>query len=163
MNVCDPVILFLMEGDSLDVVKDTQEVGLDGVGVRSLPKDLKQGWVRDEEEPREHEPLLLQVAREGLLTELQLLQEVGEELAQCFITHTACDHVRGFVGLCQNLHPRFVNVAKSLGFLHVSVGGTVYESMQACVCVCVCVCTCMTSFTIGSCLAMSPPTNTASR
>ena len=32
VNVGDSVILFLMEGDSFDVVKHAQEMGLDGMG-----------------------------------------------------------------------------------------------------------------------------------
>ena len=31
--MCDPVIVFLMEVDCFDVVEDTEQVGLDGVGV----------------------------------------------------------------------------------------------------------------------------------
>lgn len=51
-----------MKADSFDVVKDVEQVGLDGVGVRGLAKDLKQGGVRDKEEPRKQQSLLLQIA-----------------------------------------------------------------------------------------------------
>ena len=51
-----------MEADALDVVEDVEEVGLDGVRVRCLAQDLQQGGVGDEEEPREQQALLLQVA-----------------------------------------------------------------------------------------------------
>lgn len=52
----------VVKADSFDVVKDVEQVGLDCVGVRGLAKDLKQGCVRDKEEPRKQEPLLLQIA-----------------------------------------------------------------------------------------------------
>lgn len=51
-----------MKADSFDVVKDVQQVGLDGVGVRGLAKDLQQGGVRDKKEPRKQQSLLLQIA-----------------------------------------------------------------------------------------------------
>ena len=50
-----------MESDTFDVVKDIEEVGLDGVGVGGLAQDLQQGRVRDEEEPRKQQTLLLQI------------------------------------------------------------------------------------------------------
>lgn len=53
-----------------------------GVRVRGLAQDLQQSGVRHEEKTREHQTLLLQVTRQRLLTELQLLQEVGEDLEQ---------------------------------------------------------------------------------
>lgn len=51
-----------MKADSFDVVKDVEQVSLNGVGVRCLAKDLQQGCVRDKEEPRKQQPLLLQIA-----------------------------------------------------------------------------------------------------
>lgn len=51
-----------MESDRFDVVEDVEEVGLDGVRVRRLAQDLQQGRVRDEEEARKQQALLLQVA-----------------------------------------------------------------------------------------------------
>lgn len=54
-----------MEPDGADVVEDVQQVGLDGVRVRSLPQDLQQRGVRDEEEAREAKPLPLQVPAWG--------------------------------------------------------------------------------------------------
>ena len=81
VNVGDSVVLFLMEGDSFNVVKHTQEMGLDGMGIWSLSEDFKEGGVWDKEETGEDEPLFLKVAGEGLLAELQLLQEVGQQLA----------------------------------------------------------------------------------
>ena len=41
----DSVILFLMEGDSFNVVKHAQEMGLDSMGVRGLSEDFKEGGV----------------------------------------------------------------------------------------------------------------------
>lgn len=51
-----------MKTDSFYVVKDIEEVGLDGVGVGGLTQDLQQGCIRDEEEPRKQQPFLLQIA-----------------------------------------------------------------------------------------------------
>lgn len=51
-----------MESNTFDVVEDVEEVGLDGVGVRGLAQDLKQGRVRDEEETRKYQSLLFQIA-----------------------------------------------------------------------------------------------------
>lgn len=50
-----------MEADTFNVVKDIEQVGLDGVGVRGLAQNLQQGRVRHKEEPREQQTLLLQV------------------------------------------------------------------------------------------------------
>ena len=90
---------------------------LDGVGITGLSQDLEQGWVRDEEESWEDQPLLLQVSSEGLLTELKLLQEVGQELAQRLITDAALHHVGHLMGTGHDLLPGLVNASKSLGFL----------------------------------------------
>ena len=76
--MCDAVVVFFVERDSLDVIKDTQQVRLDGVRIGRLSENLEEGGVRDEEETRENQSLLLQVPREGFLAELELLQEVGE-------------------------------------------------------------------------------------
>ena len=56
------VVKLLVELHSLNVVKHGQQVGLDGVGVTSLTKDLQKGGVRHEEESWEQETLLLQVS-----------------------------------------------------------------------------------------------------
>ena len=113
----DAVIIFLMEGDSFDIVKQTQQMGLNGMGVRSLAKDLQEGRIRDKEETRKDESLLLKVASEGLLAELQLLQEVRQQLAKGLISNTTLDHIGYFMCLSENLHPRFVNVLETLGLL----------------------------------------------
>lgn len=52
------------------------------VRVRSLAEDLQQGGVGHEEKTREHQAFLLQVTRQRLLTELQLLQQVREQLEE---------------------------------------------------------------------------------
>ena len=57
----DDIVVLLVEFDSLDVVEDTEEMCLDGVGVTCLTQDLQQGRVRHKEEPWEQQPLLLQV------------------------------------------------------------------------------------------------------
>lgn len=67
-----------MKADSFDVVKDVEQMGLDGVGVRCLAKDLQQGCVRDKEEPRKQQSLLLQIA-----------ERQYESLINLFTKHTS--------------------------------------------------------------------------
>lgn len=55
----DFVIFFLMELDSFGVIKDTEQVRLNGMRITGLPKNLKQGWVWDKEEPGEQQAFLL--------------------------------------------------------------------------------------------------------
>ena len=107
---------------------------LNSVRVAGLAQDFQEAGVRNKEEPWEDQPLLLQVPSEGLLTELQLLQEVGQELAQRLIPHTALHHIRHFVGTSHNLLPRLVDVTEPFGFL---------QRTRVCVCACVRVCVCV--------------------
>ena len=51
-----------MEANSFDVVKHVQQVRLDRVGITRLSQDLQQRWIGHEEEAREKQALLLQVA-----------------------------------------------------------------------------------------------------
>ena len=44
-------------------------------------------------EPGEHEPLPLEVAGEALLAELELVLEVGQQLAEGLVPHAALHHV----------------------------------------------------------------------
>ena len=117
MDVRDAVVLFLVEGHSLDVVKHAEKVGLDGVRVRRLSEDLQQSRVRDKEEARKDKPLLLEVASEGLLAQLQLLQEVWQQLPESLVSDTALDDVGSLVSLGHDLHPGLVNVLETFGFL----------------------------------------------
>lgn len=55
------IIHLFMKLDTLDIVKDIEKVGLDGVGVRGLAQDLQQGRIRDKEETRKQQTLLLQI------------------------------------------------------------------------------------------------------
>lgn len=55
----DAVIILLMELNCLNVIKNGEEVCLDGVGVRRLAQDLKKCRVRHEEEPWEHHSFFL--------------------------------------------------------------------------------------------------------
>ena len=68
VDVGDTIILLFMEGNFIHIVKHTQQVCLDGVRVRGLSQDFKEGGVRHKEEPWEDKSLLLQIASEGLLT-----------------------------------------------------------------------------------------------
>lgn len=54
---------------------------------------------------------------EWLLTELKLLQEVGQELHQGLVSHTTLHHIGCLVGTGHDLDPRLVNVAETFGFL----------------------------------------------
>ena len=51
-----------MDGDGGDIIKDREEVGLDGVSVRGLAEYLQQGGVRHKEKPGKYQPLLLQIS-----------------------------------------------------------------------------------------------------
>ena len=62
--MCDLVIHFHVKGDTLDVIKYIKKMSLNCMCIGGLPQYLKQGWVRYEEESREDESFLLQVARE---------------------------------------------------------------------------------------------------
>lgn len=94
---------------------------LDGVRIAGLAKNLKKSRVRHEEETGEDETLLLQVSSEGLLADLQLLQQVRQELGQGVITHAALHHVGIFMCTLHDLLPRLVNVGETLGFLKGSI------------------------------------------
>ena len=50
-----------MKLDRLGVIKDAQQMSLDGMRITSLTKDLKKGGVRHKEETWEEETLLLKV------------------------------------------------------------------------------------------------------
>lgn len=47
-----------------------------------MAQNLQQGGIRHEDKSRKHQALLLQVTRQRLLTELQLLQQVREQLEE---------------------------------------------------------------------------------
>ena len=53
-----------MELDHLGVIKDAQQMGLDGVRVGRLAENLQESRVRDEEETWEQKTFLLKVAAE---------------------------------------------------------------------------------------------------
>ena len=114
----DPIVIFLVKIDCLDVIKDAEKVSLDGVRIGSLSQDFQEGRVRDKEEPWKDQSLLLEVASERFLTELQLLQQVREKLTECLISNTAHNDIGCFMCFSHDLHPRLVNVLKPLGFLY---------------------------------------------
>lgn len=90
---------------------------LDGVWVTGLTQNLQQGRVRHEEEPGEQQSLLLQVASQGLLADLQLLQQMRQQLAQRVVSHTASDNIGVLMGSLHDLLPGLVDVAEPFGFL----------------------------------------------
>ena len=51
-----------------------------GVRITGLTKDLKKSGVRHKEKSREKETFLLQITCQRFLTDLQLLQQVGQQL-----------------------------------------------------------------------------------
>ncbi len=64
-GICkDLVIDLLVEGDGLDVVEETKQVGLDGVAVTGLTKNLEERRVGNEEKAGEEQSLLLEIACE---------------------------------------------------------------------------------------------------
>lgn len=69
---------------------------LDGVRVRRLTQDFQQGRIRHEEKAREHQAFLLQVTRQRLLTELQLLQQTRQHL-----------HIHEGISCRQSCHSRY--------------------------------------------------------
>lgn len=56
------IVILVVEANLFGVVKDTQQMCLNSVRITRLTKNLQQRWIRDEEEPREEQPLLLQVS-----------------------------------------------------------------------------------------------------
>ena len=97
-------------------------MGLDGVRVGRLTKDLQQRGIRDEKEAGEDEPLLLEVARQGLLADLELLEQVRQQLRERLVADAAVDHVGGLVRPLHDLLPRLVDVAEALGLLRQLLG-----------------------------------------
>ena len=84
----DAVVILLVEPDGLGVVKDAEEMSLDGVGVRRLTQDLQKGGVWHEEEAREQQTLLLKVPVNQKY-DLVLFRIVNEKVGTCetkFIT-----------------------------------------------------------------------------
>ena len=101
----DAIVFLLMKCHCLRIVKDTEEVSLDGVRIRGLSKNLQEGRIRNKEEPREDESLFLKVASERFLTEFQLLQQMREKLPECLITNTADHNIRILMSFGHDLHP----------------------------------------------------------
>ena len=95
---------------------------LNRVRIRRLAEDLEQRGVRHEEESREHQPLLLQVAGERLLAGLQLPLEDRQRLPEILVTHTAVDHAGRLVRLVHDLLPGLVYLVEPLGLLGQLLG-----------------------------------------
>ena len=87
------------------------------VRVAGLAEDLEQRRIGDEEEAREEEALLLEVAGQRLLAQLQLLEQVRQQLTERVVAHTALHHIRVLVRLHHDLHPRLVDVDEPLRLL----------------------------------------------
>lgn len=60
----DNVVLFIVEFDALDVIKNTEKMCLDRVRITCLAKDFKQRRIRNKEETGKQESLLLQITAE---------------------------------------------------------------------------------------------------
>mmetsp|Transcript_20348 Transcript_20348/g.49157 ORF Transcript_20348/g.49157 Transcript_20348/m.49157 type:complete len:528 (+) Transcript_20348:885-2468(+) len=89
----------------------------DGVGVGALREDLEEYAVGAEVEPRETVALRLQVPREGLLAELELLREVGEERLHHLVPAAALHAVRHLERLLGDFHKVLVDALEALGLL----------------------------------------------
>lgn len=63
---------------------------------------------------------------ERFLTDFQLLQQMGQQLAQSFVSYTARHYIQVFMSSLHYLCPRLVNVAKSFGFLQMKVTTTLW-------------------------------------
>ena len=56
---------------------------------------------------------------ERFLTNLKLFKDVRQQLSQRVVTHTTLHNIGILVGSAHDLHPGFVNLAKTLGFLWI--------------------------------------------
>ena len=83
MYVCMYVCMYV-PGNGIEALA---EVRLDGLGVPGLREDLEQLVVGEKVEPREEEPLLLQVVLETLLDLLQEAVVVLERVQQAWIKY----------------------------------------------------------------------------
>lgn len=61
------------------------------------------------------------VPRQRLLAQLELLLQVGQQLAHGLVPHAALHHVGDVVSTLHDLYPRLVDVLEPLGFLHTGV------------------------------------------
>ena len=113
--VCESLILYTL-------CFDCGSAYLDSVGVAGLTQNLQQRRIRHKEESGEQQPLLLQVARQRLLADLQLLQQMRQQLTQRVVAHAAQNHVGVLVRALHDLHPRLVDVGESLGLLRELLG-----------------------------------------
>lgn len=57
---------------------------------------------------------------EGLLTDLQLLVQMRQELPHGLIPHAAADHVGVLMSSLHDFYPRLVDILETFGFLKAS-------------------------------------------
>ena len=105
MDCQNEIVLFLVEFDGLNIIENIEQMALNGVAIARLAEDFEQCWVGHEEETRECESFLLEVAGERFLAELQLLLQVGQQLLQRFVLHTTLHHVRDVLRALHYAHP----------------------------------------------------------
>ena len=108
--------------DVHDGVEDRLQVRLDRLRVGALREHLEQRRVGHEEEAREGGALLVEVAGECLLAELELLEHVGQQLLEAVV---AVDVQQGdglLVGLGHDLDPVLVDGLEALALLRQLLG-----------------------------------------
>ena len=92
LHLDDLRLVLLVERDGRDGVEEARlEVGLHLLGVRPDRQHLQQRRVRNEVEARELGTLVLQVAAQGLLAQLQLLGDVGQHALERLVRETRLD------------------------------------------------------------------------
>ena len=111
----DSVVVLGVELDLRHILKDTEQVSLDSVGVGGLTQNLEKSGIRNEEESWENETFSFKVTSERFLTAFKLLEKMRQKLAHEFVTDTTLDDIWFFCRSSHNLHPGLVNVGKALG------------------------------------------------
>ena len=118
----DVRLLLLVELDEHDAVEDGLQVRLDGLRVGALREDLEERRVGHEEEAREGGALLVEVARERLLAELELLEHVGQQLLEAVVAVNVLDGDGLLVALGHDLDPVLVDGLEALALLRQLLG-----------------------------------------
>ena len=105
-------LVHLVKADIGQTVKETRlEVRHHGGWVTTKRQNLQQGGVGDKVEPGELSPFGFQIGRQGLLTELQLLQQVRQHGLHHVIAKAGRDHILGFNSIQHNLQTHISKVS----------------------------------------------------
>ena len=112
----------VVEAHPHDGREDGLQVRLDRGGVRALREDFEQVGVRYKVEAREGGALLVEVARERLLADLELLEHVRQHLDQHVVAVAVGDYVPRLERLRHNLLPVLVDRLEALRLLRQLLG-----------------------------------------